>query len=82
MATELAFPLSLFRDPKAYSDWQAEVGKEEAGRQINEACRAHMEKHGVRSIIEVVEEMDNCIARLAEFSDVDLGGMEDADREQ
>jgi hypothetical protein len=62
-----AHPLCLLDDPAAYKRWQDEVGSDEALSQMNAACREHMRIHGVRSILEVVEKMDDASAIMGEF---------------
>jgi hypothetical protein len=67
MSTFEEFPLSLLDDPFAYSDWQEEVGTEEAKRQMTDATRQHMRVHGPRSAIDVAEKMAHVTATLEEF---------------
>lgn len=61
-------PLSLLHDPKAFLAWQTEVGQERAGRELTEATRRHMTEHGTRSVLDVVQKMDDVIAVLAEHT--------------
>lgn len=57
----------LVGSPHDFVRWQAEVGSEEAGRQLKEACLAVMGCDGVRAVLPVVERMENMCARLEEF---------------
>lgn len=65
---EFVHPLSLLNDPMAYAEWVEETGSEEAEQQMTEAIRERMKEHGVRSVLDVAEKMDDCIARMEEFS--------------
>lgn len=65
--TEWEHPLNLLDDPMLLIDWIQSVGKEEASKQLGDACRAHLENNGIRSGLELADKFGNASARIGEF---------------
>lgn len=65
--TELEYPLNLLDDPIGLIGWIHAVGKEEASKQLETACNAHLEKNGIRSGLEIADKLGNASAQIGEF---------------
>lgn len=59
---------ALLDDPAAYVAWQAEVGSEEAQRQLLELFKEEMDEHGPRACLPLAEKVDDLCAQLEEFA--------------
>lgn len=61
-------PLSYLNDVDDFLRWRQEVGPDTASKLLTEATREYMQEHGTRSVLKVVERMDDVIAIMEEQS--------------